>query len=249
MNILCTNDDGYMASGIRVLAAAAEGFGSVSTVAPDREQSATSHSLTLHHPLRARQTAGGAFAVDGTPTDCVILGVNELLSERPDICLSGVNHGPNMGEDVLYSGTVAAAMEATVMGIPSIALSYAGDRFEELEAWQGVVRTILEGILGRDGFPEDTLFNVNLPAVAPDDVRGIKVTSLGRRRYAESILRAKDPMGKEYFWIGGGSVTWRGPEDSDFQAVADGYVSVTPLHLDLTNYKLLEEIRAWDLAL
>lgn len=135
------------------------------------------------------------------------------------------------------------------MGIPSIALSYAGDRFEELEAWQGVVRTILEGILGRDGFPEDTLFNVNLPAVAPDDVRGIKVTSLGRRRYAESILRAKDPMGKEYFWIGGGSVTWRGPEDSDFQAVADGYVSVTPLHLDLTNYKLLEEIRAWDLAL
>jgi 5'-nucleotidase len=249
MNILCTNDDGYTASGIRVLAAAAEGLGSVSTVAPDREQSATSHSLTLHHPLRARQTADGAFAVDGTPTDCVILGVNELLSERPDICLSGVNHGPNMGEDVLYSGTVAAAMEATVMGIPSIALSYAGDRFEELEAWQGVVRTILEGILGRDGFPEDTLFNVNLPAVAPDDVRGIKVTSLGRRRYAESILRAKDPMGKEYFWIGGGSVTWRGPEDSDFQAVADGYVSVTPLHLDLTNYKLLEEIRAWDLAL
>jgi 5'-nucleotidase len=135
------------------------------------------------------------------------------------------------------------------MGIPSIALSYTGDRFEEMEAWHGVVRGILEGILDRDGFPEHTLFNVNLPAVSPDEVRGIKVTSLGRRRYADSILRAKDPMGKEYFWIGGGSVSWRGPEDSDFQAVEDGYVSVTPLHLDLTNYKLLEEIRAWDLAL
>jgi len=249
MNILCTNDDGYMATGIRVLASAADGLGTVSTVAPDREQSATSHSLTLHHPLRARRTADGAFAVDGTPTDCVILGVNELLDERPDICLSGVNHGPNMGEDVLYSGTVAAAMEATVMGIPSIALSYTGNRFEEMEAWYGVVRGILEGILDRDGFPEDTLFNVNLPAVSPSEVQGIKITSLGRRRYADSILRAKDPMGKEYFWIGGGSVSWRGPEDSDFQAVEDGYVSVTPLHLDLTNYKLLEEIRTWDLTL
>ncbi len=249
MKILCTNDDGYMAIGIRVLASAASALGSVSTVAPDRQQSATSHSLTLHHPLRARHTVDGMFAVDGTPTDCVILGVNELLSERPDICLSGVNHGPNMGEDVLYSGTVAAAMEATVMGIPSIALSYVGDRFEELEGWEAVVQAILEGLLERNGFPEDTLFNVNLPAVAPDEVRGIKVTSLGRRRYADSILRAKDPMGEEYFWIGGGSVSWRGPEDSDFQAVEDSYVSVTPLHLDLTNYKLLEEIRAWDLGL
>ena len=249
MKILCTNDDGYMATGIRVLASAANALGCVSTVAPDREQSATSHSLTLHHPLRARRTVDGAFVVDGTPTDCVILGVNELLPERPDICLSGVNHGPNMGEDVLYSGTVAAAMEATVMGISAIALSYVGDRFEELEGWEAVVQTILEGILERDGFPEDTLFNVNLPAVTPDEVRGIKVTSLGRRRYADSILRAKDPMGKEYFWIGGGSVSWRGPENSDFQAVEDGYVSVTPLHLDLTNYKLLEEIRAWDLGL
>ncbi len=238
-----------MATGLRVLASAASALGSVSTVAPDREQSATSHSLTLHNPLRVRRTVEGVFVVDGTPTDCVILGVNELLPERPDVCLSGVNHGPNMGEDVLYSGTVAAAMEATVMGIPSIALSYVGDRFEDLEGWEAVVQAILEGILERDGFPEDTLFNVNLPAVAPDEVRGIKVTSLGRRRYADSILRAKDPMGQEYFWIGGGSVSWRGPEDSDFQAVEDGYVSVTPLHLDLTNYKLLEEIRSWDLGL
>ncbi|MDZ7779717.1 MAG: 5'/3'-nucleotidase SurE [Gemmatimonadota bacterium] len=249
MNILCTNDDGYLATGIRVLASAARSLGSVTVVAPDREQSATSHSLTLHHPLRARRSADGAWVVDGTPTDCVILGVNELLDGRPGICVSGVNHGPNMGEDVLYSGTVAAAMEATVIGIPSVAVSYCGDRYEELEGWEGVVGAILEGILRDRPFPEDTLFNVNLPAVAPDEVKGIRVTSLGRRRYSESITRALDPQGKEYFWIGGGEAQWRGAEDSDFQAVEDGYVSVTPLHLDLTNYRLLEEVRSWDMSL
>lgn len=249
MKILCTNDDGYLATGIRVLASAARALGPVTIVAPDREQSATSHSLTLHHPLRARRTLDGAWVVDGTPTDCVILAVNELADGRPDLCVSGINHGPNMGEDVLYSGTVAAAMEATVIGIPSVALSYTGDRYEELEGWEGVVSRILEGILGDRSFPDDTLFNVNLPAVSPDQVKGIRVTTLGRRRYSESITRARDPQGKEYFWIGGGVATWRGSADSDFQAVEDGYVSVTPLHLDLTNYRLLEEVRAWDMSL
>ncbi|HET9949188.1 MAG TPA: 5'/3'-nucleotidase SurE [Longimicrobiales bacterium] len=248
MNILCTNDDGYLATGIRVLQQAASALGTVTTVAPDREQSATSHSLTLHHPLRARRAVDGAWVVDGTPTDCVLLALHELLPERPTVCLSGVNHGPNLGEDVLYSGTVAAAMEATVMGIPSVAISFTGYH-EELEGWEGVVRTVLRSILCRDGLPHDTLFNVNLPAVPPDQVRGIKITKLGQRRYAESITRAKDPSGREYFWIGGGTASWRGPEDSDFQAVEHGYISVTPLHLDLTNYRLLEEIRAWDLTL
>jgi len=249
MNILCTNDDGYLATGIRVLASAANELGSVTTVAPDREQSATSHSLTLHHPLRARRAIDGAWVVDGTPTDCVLLAVNELLTERPDVCLSGVNHGPNMGEDVLYSGTVAAAMEATVMGIPSIAFSFAGVLHEEIEGWQDLVRDILRSILGRSDLPAATLFNINLPARAPADVKGIRVTSLGQRRYADSITRAKDPSGREYFWIGGGTASWRGPSDSDFQAVEEGFVSVTPLHLDLTNYELLEEIRGWDLTL
>ncbi|MEQ1855277.1 MAG: 5'/3'-nucleotidase SurE [Longimicrobiales bacterium] len=249
MKILCTNDDGYLATGIRVLASAASALGSVTTVAPDREQSATSHSLTLHHPLRARRTTDGAWIVDGTPTDCVLLAVNALLPERPDVCLSGINHGPNMGEDVLYSGTVAAAMEATVMGIPALALSYSGALHEELEGWEPVVRRILQAILGREGLPSDTLFNVNLPAVSPADVRGIRVTTLGKRRFAESITRAKDPSGREYYWIGGGMATWSGAEDSDFQAVEDGYVSVTPLQIDLTNYDLLEGIRDWKLSL
>jgi len=179
----------------------------------------------------------------------VLLAVNELLHERPDICVSGINHGANMGEDVLYSGTVAAAMEATVMGIPSIAVSYVGELHEELEGWEGVVRSILRGIVCRGSLPRDTLFNVNLPALAPADVKGVKVTTLGQRMYSEAITRAKDPSGREYYWIGGGVPQWKGSPDSDFQAVADGYVSVTPLHLDLTSYGLLEEIRAWDLAL
>jgi 5'-nucleotidase len=249
MNILCTNDDGYLATGIRVLANAAAPLGSVTTVAPDREQSATSHSLTLHHPLRARRTVDGTFIVDGTPTDCVLLGLHELMKEPPDVCLSGVNHGSNMGEDVLYSGTVAAAMEATVFGIPAIAISYTGERHEEMEGWEGVIGSLLGRLLGHHDFPKQTLFNVNLPGVRPEEVRGVKVTSLGKRQYAESITRALDPSGREYYWIGGGVANWSGPDGSDFQAVRDGWISVTPLHLDLTNYRLLEEIRGWDLAL
>jgi 5'-nucleotidase len=249
LKILCTNDDGHLATGIRVLAGAASALGTVTTVAPDREQSATSHSLTLHHPLRARRTVDGTWIVDGTPTDCVLLAVNQLLSDRPAVCLSGINHGPNMGEDVLYSGTVAAAMEATVLGMPALAFSYTGALHEEIEGWEEVVRSILVGILCREGLPADTLFNINLPAISPSDVKGIKVTSLGKRRFLESITRAKDPSGREYFWIGGGVASWSGAQDSDFQAVEAGYVSVTPLHLDLTNYQLLEEIRSWDLRL
>lgn len=187
--------------------------------------------------------------VDGTPTDCVILAVNELLPERPDVCVSGVNHGSNMGEDVLYSGTVAAAMEATVIGIPAIAVSHCGSIPDEIEEMEPIVTAVLREILARDSFPKDTLFNVNIPAIPVADIRGIRITSLGRRRYADSITRANDPSGKEYFWIGGGAVSWRGPRDSDFQAIEEGYVSVTPLHLDLTNYELLEDIRAWDLRL
>jgi 5'-nucleotidase len=249
MRLLCTNDDGYLALGLQVMAEAARSLGQVTIVAPDREQSATSNSLTIHHPLRVRRASDGAMVVDGTPTDCVILAVGELLEHRPDVCLSGINHGPNMGEDVLYSGTVAAAMEATVLGIPAVALSYAGERYEELEGWVGVVAALLSSILGQERFPVDTLLSINLPPVAPSDVKGVRVTSLGRRRYSESLTRAKDPSGREYFWIGGGVTSWRGREDSDFRAVQDGFVSVTPLHLDLTNYLLIEEIRGWQLTL
>ena len=249
MRILCTNDDGYLALGIGVLTSAARKLGSVTVVAPDREQSATSNSLTLHHPLRVRRSTEGALVVDGTPTDCVILAVNELMDGRPDICFSGINHGSNMGEDVLYSGTVAGAMEATVMGIPAIAISYAGDAYDDLPAWEAIVTSVLRGIIERDDFPADTLFNVNLPAIDPDQVQGVRITSLGKRRYSDSSTKAVDPSGRDYYWIGGGEVSWTAAEDSDFTAVREGYVSVTPLHFDLTNYRLLEEIRGWRLSL
>jgi 5'-nucleotidase len=249
MRILVTNDDGYLAGGIRALANAARELGTVHVVAPDREQSATSHSLTLHYPLRARKVDGEVMMVDGTPTDCVVLAVGELLPERPDFVLSGVNHGANLGDDVLYSGTVAAAMEATILGIPSIAVSYTGRNDDALESWHDLLASLLRQLLLRADFPAETLLNVNLPAVSPGDVAGIRVTTLGRRAYVGSLTRAADPNGREYFWIGGGESKWWGTPESDFHAVHEGYVSVTPLHLDLTNYRLLENLGRWDLKL
>lgn len=248
MRILVTNDDGYLAGGIRTLASAAATLGDVQVVAPDREQSATSHSLTLHYPLRVRGIEG-MQVVDGTPTDCVMLAVGELLENRPDFVLSGVNHGANLGDDVLYSGTVAAAMEATILGIPAVAVSYAGSEFDGLPQWGDLLGGLLRQLLVRDDFPAETLLNVNLPAVAPDRVAGVKITSLGRRAYVGSLTRAEDPNGREYFWIGGGESRWWGGADSDFRAIHDGYISVTPLHLDLTNYRLLEDIGRWGLTL
>jgi 5'-nucleotidase len=249
MRILVTNDDGYLAGGIQTLQRAAEMLGSdVRVVAPDREQSATSHSLTLHYPLRVRQAGERVQVVDGTPTDCVMLAVAELF-EKPDFVLSGVNHGGNLGDDVLYSGTVAAAMEATILGIPAVAISYTGSDVENIGAWTDVLARLLRQLLVRDDFPKETLLNVNLPAVPPDEVKGVVVTNLGRRAYVGSLTRAKDPNGREYFWIGGGESKWWGGPDSDFRAVHSGHIAVTPLHLDLTNYKLLEAIGGWDLSL
>ncbi|MGH7474713.1 MAG: 5'/3'-nucleotidase SurE [Longimicrobiales bacterium] len=248
MKILITNDDGYLARGIRVLARAAEQLGEVRVVAPDREQSATSHSLTLHYPLRVRNDEPNVHIVDGTPTDCVVLAMGEILEEKPDIVLSGVNHGPNLGDDVLYSGTVAAAMEATILGIPAIALSYAGREAEHLEAWESRLLELLRQIIGRADFPPDTLININLPPLPPTQSQGVRVTTLGRRAYIDSLTRAMDPSGREYFWIGGGESRWWGAESSDFRAIEEGYVSVTPLHLDLTNYGLIRDLQGWELG-
>jgi len=249
MQILVTNDDGYLARGLGTLARAAAQIGTVHVVAPDREQSATSHSLTLHNPLRVRRTDDGVCVVDGTPTDCVMLAIGDILEQRPDVVLSGVNHGANLGDDVLYSGTVAAAMEATILGIPAVAVSYAGRDIEGIGQWEEVLVRLLKQLVVREDFPQATLLNVNLPPVGPDLVAGVRVTTLGRRAYVESLTRARDPSGREYYWIGGGESRWWGGPDSDFRAVHSGYVSVTPLHMDLTNYRLLEGIARWDLAL
>lgn len=248
MNILISNDDGILAHGLSLLGEAAGDLGRVTVVAPDREQSATSHSLTLHRPIRATRRADGAYQVDGTPTDCVLLALSALMPEKPDFVFSGVNHGPNMGEDVLYSGTVAAAMEGLAAGIPSVAISYGSFDIEHLESHRASLGRLLAGIVAIDAFPRDTLLNVNLPSIPGDQVKGVKVTHLGSRVFHEEVARMKDPWGRDIYWIGGGHVTWSGGADSDFRAVKDGFISVTPLHVDMTNYDLLEAARGWSLG-
>ncbi|MEJ7811282.1 MAG: 5'/3'-nucleotidase SurE [Gemmatimonadaceae bacterium] len=249
MRFLCTNDDGILAHGLECLVRAASPLGDVTVVAPDREQSATSHSLTLHHPIRPVQRGEQRWQVDGTPTDCVMLAIEALMPDRPDFVLSGVNHGQNMGEDVLYSGTVAAAMEGLSLGIPSVALSFAGGDLRAdptlLAGQVEIITRLLAHVAALPTFPPDTLLNVNFPPLASGEVKGVRLTTLGRRVYSDSLMRMKDPWGREIFWIGGGSAAWSGRDDSDFRAVRDGYVSVTPLHLDLTNYQMLEDAQSW----
>jgi len=249
MRLLVTNDDGILAHGRDCLISAAEPLGEVTVVAPDREQSATSHSLTLHHPLRPVRRAERRWQVDGTPTDCVMLAVEALMPERPDFVLSGINHGQNMGEDVLYSGTVAAAMEGLSLGIPSIAVSYAGGDLRadvsQLREQVKVLTPLLRHLTSLPAFPSDTLFNVNLPPLGAEAVKGVRLTRLGRRAYSQSVAPMKDPWGRQIFWIGGGAITWSGEDDSDFRAIQDGFVSVTPLHLDLTHFNVLQGAATW----
>jgi 5'-nucleotidase len=247
LNILVSNDDGILAPGLALLADACREAGTVTVVAPDREQSGTSHSLTLHHPLRPTRTRDGAFQVDGTPTDCVLLAIGALMPEKPSFVFSGVNHGPNMGEDVLYSGTVSAAMEAVTLGVPGIAFSFAGRDLDLLESYRDTLVRIIRRVTSIENFPPETLLNINLPKRHASEIAGLKITKLGSRFFSESITRMKDPWGREVFWIGGGDVTWSTDPESDHAAVKDGYISVTPLHMDLTNYQWFEKVREWAL--
>jgi 5'-nucleotidase len=249
MRLLISNDDGILAHGIECLIAAAEPLGEVWVVAPDREQSAMSHSLTLHHPVRPVKRGERRWQIDGTPTDCVMIAVEALLPDKPDFVLSGINHGQNMGEDVLYSGTVAAAMEGLVLGIPSIAISFAGGDLRsdltQLKQQISVLTPLLRHLTSLNPFPTQTLFNVNLPPLPSDQIKGVKLTRLGRRHYPDSLQKMQDPWGRQVYWIGGGRMVWTGEDDSDFKAVQDGYVSVTPLHLDLTNFDILRSAETW----
>ncbi|HWJ23943.1 MAG TPA: 5'/3'-nucleotidase SurE, partial [Gemmatimonadaceae bacterium] len=249
MRLLCTNDDGILAYGLECLVRAAEALGEVTVVAPDREQSATSHSLTLHHPVRPVKRGERRYQIDGTPTDCVVIAVEGLMPERPDFVLSGVNHGQNMGEDVLYSGTVAAAMEGLMLGIPSIAISFAGGDLRADTSLLGEqvepLQRLLRHLTSLPSFPKDTLFNVNLPPLSAGGIRGARLTRLGRRVYSNSLKPMTDPWAREIYWIGGGSIEWTGEPDSDFQAIHDGYISVTPLRLDLTHFDVLASAESW----
>jgi 5'-nucleotidase len=242
--ILVTNDDGIHSPGLTALARALAELGRVIIVAPDRERSAVSHSLTLHSPLRAEEIRPDTFIVDGTQTDCVNLGIHGLLDHAPDLVVSGINRGANLGEDITYSGTVSAAMEALLMGVPAFAISRAapnGSPEDYLDAARFAV--VLARMVMLHGLPADTFLNVNVP---PGVTKGVKMTKQGKRRYEDLVVEKFDPRGRKYYWIGGGAGQFERMEGSDFLAVEKGYISVTPLHFDLTNYRSFNALAEWD---
>lgn len=243
MLALLTNDDGINAKGLLTLRREISKISEVWVVAPDREQSATSHSLTLQYPLRINKIADKFFSIDGTPTDAVMLAVYGILKKRPDLVISGINHGPNLGDDVSYSGTVAAAMEGTILNIPSIAISIANWKPKHFDSAASFVRKLALFVL-KNGLPKDTYLNVNIPD-RKETIKRYKITHLGKRLYNAVVIEKMDRRGKKYLWIGEQSPTWQRERDSDFSAIKRGYVSITPLHIDLTNHKAIEQIKKW----
>lgn len=242
--ILITNDDGYHSEGIEALENAMKLVGEVYVVAPESEMSGASHSLTLARPLRIRKLDERHWTVDGTPTDCVTLALNRILPEelRPDICVSGINHGANLGEDASYSGTVAGALEATILGVPGIAISLVANRSHDFTESAIIAKNIVAKALN-EGLPEFTLLNVNVPKGTP---KGIKVAKQGFKSAKPVISEHIDPRGKPYYWIGEQRDGFRAEGGTDFEAVDEGYVSVTPMQADLTNYSVLAHLRDWE---
>ena len=247
-HILISNDDGIHARGIKALTAALREVADVTVVAPDRERSGASHSLTMDVPLRAHEIRDGVFAVAGTPTDCILLALKMLMPEPPDLVVSGINRGANMGDDVTYSGTVAAAMEATLLGIPAVSVSLcrcdSTDRKYDYEAAAAIARELALVVLER-GLPDWTLLNVNVPNIPGSDIKGIQVVRQGKQVYEEAVIQKEDPRGRTYYWIGGELSKWENDPDTDFASVSQGYVSVTPVKLDLTDYAVMDDLRGW----
>lgn len=240
--ILVTNDDGVHSPGLISLFDAMKHLGDAYIVAPDRERSAVSHALTMHKPLRVEELRDHVFSINGTPTDCVAIGMNKILRERPAFIVSGINKGANLGDDITYSGTVSAAIESTIMGIPAFAISLVITKQDPLPLnFEPSARIALE--IGKyileHSLPYDTLLNVNVPNVPAGKIKGMKFTRQGKRIYDESIQETFDPYGEKHYWIGGGKPYWEHGEDTDIQAVLDKCVSITPVHLDLTNYEAL----------
>jgi 5'-nucleotidase len=244
MRILISNDDGYFSPGIEALAHAVAGFADVTVVAPERDRSGASNSLTLDRPLSVRRAANGFLYLNGTPTDCVHVAITGMLDHRPDLVISGINDGANMGDDTIYSGTVAAAMEGYLLGVPSIAFSLAQRGHAHLDTAAAIAGEMVQSLAPRlIGAP--MLLNVNFPALARADVRGVRVTRLGKRHVAEPVIKDENPRGETIYWIGpAGSAKEAGP-GTDFHAVAEGWVSVTPLDIDLTGTKLLDTVGGW----
>ncbi len=251
MRILLTNDDGVRARGLGLLREALADLGEVWIVAPEREQSAASHALTLNDPLRVHALEERVFTVSGTPTDCVLLavrGIHGVMEPRPDLVIAGINHGPNMGDDVTYSGTVAAAIEGRLLGLPAIAFSNAAWRPEHLDASAAAARRIVD-LVARRGLARETLLNVNLPDLPLAAIRSARVTHLGKRIYRDEVIAKTDPRGNHYYWIGGDPPVWEPDPDSDFGAVSADCVSITPLRVDWTAHEMLPALREWEVDL
>lgn len=242
--ILITNDDGIHSEGIEALENAMAEIGDVFVVAPESEMSGASHSLTLARPLRIRPIDERHWTVDGTPTDCVTLALNRILPAdlRPHICVSGINHGANMGDDATYSGTVAGAMEATILGVPGLAFSLAAYRSHDFTESARVALEVTQKSLA-DGIPEGTLLNINVPKGVP---KGIRITKQGFKSARPVISEHIDPRGKLYYWIGEVRDGFRAEGGTDFEAVDEGYVSITPMRSDLTSYAVIEELKNWE---
>lgn len=244
MKILISNDDGVHAPGLACLAKAVGEIADITVVAPDRNRSGVSNSLTLEHPLRVVTAINGFYSVNGTPTDCVHIAVTGLLKEMPDMVISGINEGSNLSDDVLYSGTVAAATEGRFLGLPSIAISLAGPRCLHYDTAALIALKLIKR-LQAEPLSADTILNVNVPDLPYAELCGFQVTRLGTRHIAEPTIQAIDPRGRKIYWIGQPGPEQDAGPGTDFYAVNTGYVSITPLHLDLTHYKVLEGLTSW----
>lgn len=244
MRILVSNDDGYMAEGIRALAAALSDLGDITVVAPDRNRSGASNSLTLENPLRLDKMDDGVYRVDGTPTDCVHLAITGLLTEEPDMVVSGINAGANLGDDVLYSGTVAAAMEGRFLGRPAIAISLNGHTATHFETAAWVAKKLVTQ-LQASSLPADTILNVNVPDLPIEQIIGFETTRLGHRHKADPVIKELDPRGREMYWVGPAGEEHDAGPGTDFDAIRRGAVSVTPLQIDLTSYKAMDGVAEW----
>ena len=249
MKILVSNDDGIDSPGIRELAKALKELGEVWVVAPERPQNAVGRALTLHKPLRINIVGRRMFSVNGTPGDCITLGVEQVLKgQAPDLVISGINKGLNIGDDVTNSGTVAAAMEASIRGILSMAVSLDGTGRYRFPMAATVAVAIARMVM-KSGLPDDTLLNVNVPDVEPEAIAGVQITTLSRRRYRNPVVEKTDPRGGKYYWIAGEQVSWNRSKHSDVEAVSKHYVSLTPLHFDMTQYAALPKLKSWERAL
>jgi 5'-nucleotidase len=244
MRILLSNDDGYFAPGLNALADALSSLADITVVAPERDRSGASNSLTLDRPLSLRQSNNGFHYVNGTPTDCVHLAVTGMLEYLPDMVISGINHGANMGDDTVYSGTVAAATEGFLLGVPAIAMSLASPSPTHFETAARVAADLVRRFQD-NAFPQPVLLNVNVPDVPYDELRGMQITRLGKRHKAEPVVKSVNPRGQTVYWVGAAGAAQDAGEGTDFHAVANKFISVTPLQIDLTNFPQINPLAAW----